>query len=122
MGARLLQWHIAAQDAVTQEAKAAQVGEARSLGEPGDHGQVQRRAQAADRQVDVDPPVELLPRQRAGEPAAGLGAEQPLEPASLEADRDDNHVVGDPLAFAAVLDGDDDLLLASFEAVPQLSA
>ena len=114
-GARLLQRDVAAQDAVAQQAKAAQVGEARSLGEPGDHGQVQRRAQASDRQVEVDPPFELGPRQRAGEPAARLAAEQPLKPASLEADRDDHQVVGDPLAFAAVLDGDDNLLLAGFD-------
>src|SRR5258707_437215 len=69
---RLLQRNVAAQDTVAQQAEAAQVGKARSLGEPGDHRQVQRRAQASDRQVEVDPAFELVPRQRAGELATRL--------------------------------------------------
>src|SRR6516225_1031239 len=43
---QLLQRHVAAQDAVAEQAQTAQVGEARSLGKPGDHREVQRRVQA----------------------------------------------------------------------------
>src|SRR5215475_707033 len=106
-GCRLLLPHVRAQDAVAQQAKAAQVRKARPLSEAGDRRQVQRRAQAGDRQIELNPPFELGAGERA--------AEQPLEPASLEADRDDDEVVGDTFALAAVLDRDDHLPLAGVD-------
>src|SRR6266567_617014 len=111
----LLQRDIAAQDAVAQQAKAAQVGEAGPLSEPGDQRQVQRRAEASDRKVELDPAFELGSSEPGVEPAAGLAAKQPLEPAGLEADRDDNEVIGNPLALAAVLDRDHNLPLPGFD-------
>ena len=73
---------------------------------------MQRRAQAGDRQIEPDPPFEVGAGERVAEPAAGLAAEQRLEPAGLEADRDHDEVVGDAVALAAVLDRDDYLPLA----------
>ncbi len=80
---------IAAQDTVAQQAQAAQVGEAWPLGQPGHHGQMKRGAQARDRKVHPDAPVQLGISQRFGELTAGSFAEQALEPAGLEAGRDD---------------------------------
>src|ERR1035437_866474 len=88
---------------------------ARSLSEPGDQRQVERRAHARDRQIELDPPFELGARERAVEPPASLAAEQPLEPASLEADRDDDEVIGDTLALGAALDRDDNLPLTGVD-------
>src|SRR6266568_4132894 len=76
---------------------------------------MKRRAQPGDGQIDLDPAFELGPGEPAVEPAARLAAEQPFVPAGLEADRDDDEVVGDTLALAAVLDGDDDLPLAGVD-------
>jgi len=112
---RLLQRDIAAQDAVAQKAQAAQVGEARSLSEPRDQRQMERRAHAGDRQIELDPLFELGPREPTVEPAASLAAEQPFEPASLETDRDNNEVIGDTLTLVAVLDRDDNLPIAGFD-------
>src|ERR1700748_1812368 len=116
---------IPAQDAVTEQAKAAQVREARPLGQPGEDREVKRRGQGRHRQSDVDPLVGPGPRQGdvdpllepgpgrgVTEPAERLAAEQCLEPASMEADRHDDQVVGDALTLVTVLDGDDDLLVA----------
>ena len=72
---------------------------------------MKRRAQAGHRQVDVDPPLEPGPGHGVAEPAERLAAEQGLEPASMEADRHDDQVIGDALALVTVLDGDDDLLV-----------
>ncbi len=46
---------------------------------------------------------------------ASLPAEQSLEPAGLEADRDDHEVVGDTFALGAVLHRDDYLPLAGVD-------
>ena len=73
---------------------------------------MKRRAQVGHRQVNVDPLLEPGPGHGAAEPAARFAAEQRLEPASVEADRHDDQVIGDALALAALLDGDDDLLVA----------
>src|SRR2546428_229655 len=67
---------IPAQDAVTEQAKAAQVREARPLGQPGEDREVKRRAQPGHRQVDVDPPLEPGPGHGVAEPAERLAAEQ----------------------------------------------
>src|ERR1039457_183489 len=55
--------------------------------------------------------------ERAVDPPASLPAEQPLEPASLEADRDDDEVTGDTLALGAVLDRDGNLPLTGVDHV-----
>src|SRR6266851_10526360 len=112
---RFVHRYIAAQDAVAQQAKAAQVGEARSLSEPRDPRQVQGRAQPGDRQVELDRSLELGSGQSVLDLAAGLAAQQPLEPAGVEADRDDNEVVDDPFALVVVLDRHDNLSVASLD-------
>ena len=101
---------VPAQDAVTEQAEAAQVREARPLGQTGQDREVKRRAQAGHRQVDVDPPLE--PGLGLAEAPARFVSEERLEPATTEADRHDDQVISDTLALATVLDGDDDLLVA----------
>src|SRR5262249_35841615 len=91
---RLLERHVTAEDAVARQAEAAQVGEARPLREPREHRQMQRRGQPFNREVDADAPFELGSGERGLEPAPCLLAEQRLEPARVEADRDDDEVVG----------------------------
>ena len=66
-------------------------------------------------QVRLDPPLEFGARERVGESATRLLAEQALEPAGLEADRDDHQVVGDVLALVSVLDRDGRLPLAGLD-------
>src|SRR6185437_11955566 len=65
---------------------------------------MERRAQAGDRKIDVDPLFERVPGKRAFEPTACIAVEQPLEPVGLEADRDHDEVVGDPLHLVTRLD------------------
>ena len=86
------------------------------MGQPGEDREVKRRAQASHRQIHVDPPLEPGPGHGVAEPAARFAAEQGLEPASVETDRHDDQVIGDALTLVTVLDGDDDLLIAGFDA------
>src|SRR5580704_11144231 len=103
------------QDPVSQQAKAAEVGEARSLSQPGCLRHVQGWAHPRDRQIEVDPALELSTAKRAAQPLARFLAEQPAEPVGVEADGDDDKVVGDALSLAAVLDRDDGLALARLD-------
>src|SRR5258708_10194211 len=106
---------ITAQDPIAQQAQAAEIRKARALSQPGHQRQVERRAEARDRQVELDPAFEYGAREPGLEPAAGLAPEQPLEPAGVEADGHDHEVVGDALALAAVLDRDDNLAFSGLD-------
>ena len=70
---------------------------------------MERRAQAADRQVNRDPLLERAPREHVLQPPAGRTAEQSRKPAGLEADRHDHQVIGDAGPLVAVIHGHDDL-------------
>ena len=86
---RLLEWDVAAQDAVAQKTQTAEIREARPLREAREDRQMKRRRQPGDRQVDVDASFELV-ADCVLEPTPRVAAEQRLEPASVEADRDDD--------------------------------
>src|SRR5258708_17676731 len=75
---------VAAQDAVTQQAQAAEVREPWSLRKPGHDRQVQRRHQAGHGQVDVDATLKLTTPNRIPVPGTPLvtpdGPEPPPPP------------------------------------------
>src|SRR6516164_1321185 len=81
---------VAAKDAVAHQAEAAEVRKPRPLREPRQDWQVQRRRQAGYGQVDVDHTLQLAAAQRVPVPAAGVLAQEGLEPAPIEADGNDN--------------------------------
>src|SRR5207248_10712289 len=96
-------------------ARAAHVRAARLAKQAGQGREVKRRAQVGPRQVNLDPPPQPGAGHGVAEPTARFAAEQGLEPASVEADRHDDQVVGATLALVAILDGDNDLLVAGFD-------
>src|SRR5262245_33027531 len=94
--------YVAVQNAVAQQAQAAEIRKSRSLGEPGHDRQVQRRRQAGYRQVDVDHALQPTAGNRLPVPGRRLVTQQSLEPPSVEADGHDNGVISDALALIAV--------------------
>ena len=103
------------EDTVAQKSEAAQIREPGPLRESREHGHVKRRNHSCNREIDVDAPFETLTGKSAVEQVPSLPAEQLLEPMTVEADCNHHEVVGDSFALLAVLDGDDDLLLAGLD-------
>src|SRR6516225_7576193 len=106
---------IAAKYAVAEQAEAAEVREPRPLREPRHDRQVQRRRQAGHGQVDADHTLQLAAAQRVPVPGARVLTQEGLKPAPIEADGNDNGVVGDALALIAVGDGHDHVVLARLD-------
>src|SRR5262249_1308699 len=76
---------------------------------------MQRWTELADRKIDSDSPFERSSGERLLRSTPRLVIQQRFEPPTVEPDRNDDHVVDDPLAFVAVLDRDDDLSLPRFD-------
>src|SRR5690242_17160119 len=106
--------NISAEDAVAQQAEAAEIWKSRPLREPGQDRQVQWR-QAGHGQVEADVALGLTAADHLPVPGARGPAQQRLEPPPIEADGNNNGVIRDALAFLAVGDGHDHVLLARLD-------